>query len=298
MSVSSIQSVLPNYREPPYWPIATASTALSKPPSTESLEARNQVSPGTYAPSFNSLRHLVTRLGVVATRLIQQPSSPMAQGPVNNAQRQAPAVAEVPSFYLPDNAQNAVEQIADIFSAFYQGPTGNCVTVAAIKAAMARFGHSPHQVFQKVTRLDDGFEVVMRDNYPLKITDEELEEAKYGAGFETTKPGNAVFTSAIFLFAVSAKRAQLENNDDIAKRSFETAMATLNDGEFAGEGLLRLGLKGHMVRTNIKELMRGAIGTIANNGHDLAVMGGYLDVYGNKKRLMRDMHWKAGIKLV
>ncbi|MGY2402323.1 hypothetical protein [Pseudomonas sp. SDO5271_S396] len=269
---------------------------------------------------FTRLGSLVTTLSALVSRLndtsergvtVDKESRGATLPPVTPAN--SSPIATIPSALVEGNTSDFKELLFpaansdartdklennDIWGGFKQGPTDNCVTVAAIKAAMAKFGTNPRDIYKEVISVGEGFKVTMRDGFPLMITNEELEEAKYGAGFETGNDKGRLFLSAVFLFAVSAKRAQMEDNDGIGHHGFETAMGTLNDGESAGEGLLRLGLKNHMVKTNVRELMQGAIGTIATDSHDMAVVDGYLESYGVRGRLTRGLHWKRGVKLV
>ena len=142
----------------------------------------------------------------------------------------------------------------NIWSGFRQGPDGNCVTVSAIKAAMYRFGQSPTDIFKEVTKTSGGYQVVMRDDFKLTLTDRELAEGARGARFVGADKG--MLKDAQFLFAVSAKRAQMENNDRTAGRSFQAAIRSLNNGEDEtgpGEGFMRLGLKKHMKKVSVRD---------------------------------------------
>ncbi|MGB3122788.1 MAG: hypothetical protein WBB95_03185, partial [Pseudomonas sp.] len=88
---------------------------------------------------------------------------------------------------------------------------------------------------------------------------------------------------AQFLYAVSAKRAQMENNDGTASRSFHAAMLSLNDKEDEygpGEGLKRLGLSKHMRTVNVRELARGQVGISNRSGHSVAVINGREELWG------------------
>lgn len=171
----------------------------------------------------------------------------------------------------------------NIWSGFRQGPDGNCVTVSAIKAAMYRFGQSPTDVFKEVTRTNDGYQVMMRDDFRLTLTDRELAEGARGARFVGADKG--MLKDAQFLFAVSAKRAQMENNDRTAGRSFQAAIRSLNNGEDEtgpGEGFLRLGLKSHMKRVNVRDLANGQLGMCNRTGHSVAVINGREELWGRQ----------------
>ncbi|WP_248749222.1 hypothetical protein [Pseudomonas sp. MWU15-20650] len=171
----------------------------------------------------------------------------------------------------------------NIWSGFRQGPDGNCVTVSAIKAAMYRFGQSPTDIFKSVTKVNGGYKVVMRDDFQLSLTDRELSEGARGAQF--FGPDKGMLKDAQFLFAVSAKRAQMENNDRTAGRSFQAAIRSLNDGEDErgpGEGFLRLGLKRHMKTVSVRDLARGQVGMCNRTGHSVAVINGREELWGRR----------------
>ena len=203
----------------------------------------------------------------VAPRVVPEPVAP----------RPAPAV------YIPglSNKRNGAKP-DNIWSGFRQGPDGNCVTVSAIKAAMYRFGQSPTDIFKEVQKTGDGYHVVMRDDFRLTLSDRELIEGARGAKFAGTDRG--MLQDAQFLFAVSAKRAQMENNDRTAGRSYQAAIRSLNDGEDEtgpGEGFLRLGLRKHMKRVHVSELARGQLGMCNRTGHSVAVIHGREELWGS-----------------
>lgn len=99
-----------------------------------------------------------------------------------------------------------------------------------------------------------------------------------------------------FLYAVSAKRAQLENNDSRAGQGYAVALETLNDGETPGEALRRLGLFGYMRESTVEELANGAIGTLADRFHSVAVVNGAVDYYGQKHRLASSRWMNTGLR--
>ncbi|WP_460069683.1 hypothetical protein [Pseudomonas sp. H2_E05] len=110
----------------------------------------------------------------------------------------------------------------NIWSGFRQGPDGNCVTVSAIKAAMYRFGQSPTDIFKEVRKTGDLYHIVMRDDFRLNLTERELAEGARAAKF--TGSDQEMLKDARFLFAASAKRAQMENNDRTASSSYQAAV--------------------------------------------------------------------------
>jgi hypothetical protein len=171
----------------------------------------------------------------------------------------------------------------NIWSGFRQGPDGNCVTVSAIKAAMYKFGQSPTDIFKEVRREGSGYRVTMRDDYVLTLTDRELAVGARGSLF--VGPDAGMLKDAQFLFAVSAKRAHMENNDGTADRSFEAGVHSLNNGEDErgpGEGFLRLGLRKHMRRVSVRELANGQLGMCNRTGHSVAVINGREELWGKQ----------------
>lgn len=181
--------------------------------------------------------------------------------------------------YTPDNSSPG-KKPDNIWSGFSQGPDGNCVTVSAIKAAMMRFGQKPTDVFQSVKEQGDGYDVKMRDGFALHISRDELKQAAAQARFKGDDP--AMLTDANFMYAASAKRAQMENNDGTAGRSYSAALRSLNDGEHSREGLDRLGLKNHYRAGSRADLANGMLGTVEYGGHSMAVIGGRVELWGKR----------------
>lgn len=187
----------------------------------------------------------------------------------------------------------------DIWSGFYQGVERNCVTVSAIKAAMMKYGQNPLGIFKRVDETPEGFTVTMRDGCTVRLTYVELEMARAAANFYGTDKG--LVDDAVFLYAASAKRAQLENHEFRAGAGFDVALKTLNDGEVPGDALRRLGLYAFTRQSSVEELASGVPGTLANFGHSVVVVDGAVDEYGAKREL-HDSRWmeKGGhaLKLV
>jgi len=205
-----------------------------------------------------------------------------------------PAVVPKPHVPLPDPTPQRLPDLSDkrngakpdnIWNGFRQGPDGNCVTISAIKAAMMKFGQSPTDIFKSVQATGDGYHVVMRDGFKLDLKKHELATAIRDSKFVPMRdPG--MLKDAHFLFAVSAKRAQMENNDGRAARSFDAAVRSLNDGEDergAGEGFLRLGLRNHMKRVSVSAFRdKSMIGMVNRDAHSVAVVDGCEELYGRK----------------
>lgn len=177
----------------------------------------------------------------------------------------------------------------NIWSGFKQGPNkSNCATVASIKAAMMKFGQKPTDIFRQVIASGNGWDIQMRDGRSYHLSRNELAQATYRSEFSGDNP--AMVAHANFLYAVSAKREQVESNDGYAG-GFERALYRINSGEPYGRnynGLLRLGLSAHTYLTSVENLARGQLGLVSHAvpingqwvGHALAVINGREDVWG------------------
>lgn len=186
--------------------------------------------------------------------------------------------------YRPDTSTSG-KKPENIWSGFSQGPDGNCVTVSAIKAAMMQFGQKPTDVFREVKEAGDGYDVKMRDGFELHLSRDELKQAAREARFKGDDP--AMMTDANFMYAASAKRAQMEGNghdDNVneAKKSYSHALRSLNNGEMPHEALDRLGLKGLYRRSSSSELASGKLGVVAYDRHSMAVVGGRVELWGGR----------------
>ncbi|MGL5999180.1 MAG: hypothetical protein ACRC1I_22190 [Pseudomonas proteolytica] len=177
----------------------------------------------------------------------------------------------------------------DIWGGFSQGSNGDCVAISAIKAAMVRFGQKPTDVFKDVKEAGDGFDITMKDGVKVHLSQEELKMAEKSSGLKGNDP--EMMKDAAFMYAASAKRAQMENNDGTASQSFAQALKTIEDGEGGAEGLLRLGLKDHMKQGSVSDLLNGAVGIVnrvidlgngLTGGHSMAVINGIEEQWGKK----------------
>ena len=130
----------------------------------------------------------------------------------------------------------------DLITGFKQGGTGNCVSIAVIKAGIEIFGINKVLFHQKI---ENKFDISMRDGYRLKLSNEELEIAQNQSSFIQGTDID-ILNYANFLFGAMAKRAQEENNDGNENMTFEESTVTLNDGEYYLEGPHWLGLRHHI----------------------------------------------------
>lgn len=213
----------------------------------------------------------------------------------NRAKRSSPYST---TYYQQRNATYAGRPYTpnELLSGFSQKwGTMNCVTVAGIKAAMQRFG-GPNQVYASVEQTREGFNIKMRDN-PSKtyqVTYAELDYAAQRSGFRGTN--QKMLNEANFMYAVSAKRAQMENNDGYASHSFSAALDSINSWENTQEGLDRLGLRNYVRPAYAQDLINGVPGVMAQNDHVFTVLNGLTDNYGTSG--YRPDPWASAIMLV
>lgn len=181
----------------------------------------------------------------------------------------------------------------DIIRSFRQGGTGNCVTIAVIKAGIEIFGLN--NIFNHSKNAnDDGFKFIMRDGFEAEVSSDEMQLAKNGSRFMVLQ-SQEIFDYANICFAAMAKRAMIEGNDDINNPTYEQAIETLNNGEYYLHGPNWMGL-----RHNFKYIGRkyatmngGCVG--ASKAHCFYVSHGYEDKYGSPNYLgffeRRFAHW-------
>ena len=158
----------------------------------------------------------------------------------------------------PDDIRNGLRATYEHYP--YQGTTGREEHVAAVKLAMATFGQSPGGVFKEVVKAGDGYDVMMRDNFTLHITREELQLAARAAKFSGGDEG--MVKDAQFLFGVMSKRQHMElerekatdpfmslyGNDSAyhAHRTYPGVLAAAGEGIAVDRALSYLGLKEHL----------------------------------------------------
>lgn len=164
----------------------------------------------------------------------------------------------------------------ELITGFAQGRAGNCVTVAAIKAAMMTFG--PEGVFANVVQNGDGTDVTMRDGVTVHVSAAELREAASLSRLHG--PNAALLGSANLVYAAMAKRAMLENNDG-RRHTFASACRSLNDGEDYREGAHWLGLDRY-----VREIPPSDIGNYpsvvaASKKHAVFSSNGTIDDHGS-----------------
>jgi hypothetical protein len=181
----------------------------------------------------------------------------------------------------------------DIIKSFRQGGTGNCVTIAIIKAGIEVFGVNNIFTIHQNTD-DEGFAFMMRDGFEAKVSAIEVQKAKTGSRFIML--GNQeVFNYANICFAAMAKRAMIEGNDDTVDPTYEQAIDTLNDGEYYLHGPNWIGLRHHFKYIGRKYSMMnpGCVG--ASRAHCFYVSNGWEDSYGTPNHLnlleRRFAHW-------
>lgn len=181
----------------------------------------------------------------------------------------------------------------ELIEGWEQTSKGNCVTVAAIKAAQMTFGadlcntEDPTLgIFSEATPLPGGgMRIVMRDGFELTVSDAELEAAALSSRFRTDKDRQDLLDNANQLYAVAAKRAQLEGNDGFGpgEMSYARSLQALEDGEHTArimEQVGRLGLKDYAHKAPRGDLKNHAATLSSGEGHAYFVSEGLRDFYG------------------
>ncbi|RZJ91667.1 MAG: hypothetical protein EOO60_07680 [Hymenobacter sp.] len=163
----------------------------------------------------------------------------------------------------------------ELITAFKQGGAGNCVSVAAIKAAIEVFGLG--NVFVADSQVDGGLTITMRDGISIVLTVTELEYAKENSRF-IMLDSQQVFEYATLCYAAMAKRVQQDEKEE--KLSYAEAVADLNDGASYLQGPNWLGLRHHVRAVGLKFIRQydGVIG--ASSKHCFFASHKLADDYG------------------
>lgn len=177
-----------------------------------------------------------------------------------------------------DTQLNTQSDFGDQIGAWRQGSEGNCSSVACIKAGFDRFGDltggrtDPSQyndankqkgVFKAVKPVNGGYEVTMRDDFKVDLTNQELSMARAASHFRSDNP--EALRAANFAYAAMAKRALREGHE--GSRSYSQALGSLANGENPRDTARFLGLKNHTVDLNAGNLMGQDAIVAWNNRH-------------------------------
>lgn len=217
---------------------------------------------------------------------------PVAQAPL--------AISESAKSYSAFSTKKIGEKPADIYRGVKFFGEKNEPVLSSIKAAMERFGQSPLSVYASVTRSDKGYDIVMRDGVKVSMTLGEIAKAKLLCGFqcEPGKENAKMFKDVVFMYAASAKRVQLEHQED-KPVTYDQALNLLASHPGAHESLKRLGIIEFVRSSSAEELVEsGAIGVVEVGGNTNFARGGLLDGCNMKKRIPSDKDCRSVYRLV
>ena len=166
--------------------------------------------------------------------------------------------------------------------------------VAVIKAAMSGLGQSPLSIFDEVKDTGNGYNITMKDDFKLHISNDELALATHHAKFAGDDEG--MLKDARFIFAIMNKRKHLEAQYNYRKIDYRThihqhsfgAVLSSSDYGISGyEGLKLLGLDyqlqhvwsqdvGNQVAVPAMKVFSSKRGMIND---------GFMENYGHKKKV-------------
>jgi hypothetical protein len=149
----------------------------------------------------------------------------------------------------------------ELITAFHQGGTGNCVSVAIIKASMEVFGLG--HVFDTEPQADGSQQITLRDGTHLALTVAELDYARQHSLFVLGN-NQQVLDHANFCYAVIAKRVQQDEKGGV--QSYAEAIDDLNNGAYYLEAPRWLGLQ-HYVRAVGLRYVQQYAGVIGASPH-------------------------------
>jgi thiol-disulfide isomerase/thioredoxin len=150
--------------------------------------------------------------------------------------------------------------------AWKQGGTGNCASIACIKAATDAYGKEG--VFDGVTKREDGgFDLKLQDGRSVSLTAKELETAKRYSQFHELGKGTDLEHAQLTYGAMAKNKQEL-----MGYRSFESALSSLNDGENPRDAARWLGIPKDRIQELTSKGVAGQDSIVAwNNRHAVFV---------------------------
>lgn len=169
---------------------------------------------------------------------------------------------------------------SEIITSFKQGGTGNCVSIAVIKAGIQIFGVDKVVHFERTP--ENGYSFTMRDGFEGTLTAGEIIQVAEGSEFLLLE-NKEVLEYANLCFASMAKRALSEEHE--GARTILDAVESLNNGEYYYLGADWLGLRHHKRPVGLKYIWNniGVVG--ASRGHCFFCSEGLVDDYGIPNRI-------------
>ena len=124
---------------------------------------------------------------------------------------------------------------------------------AMIKLMMMRFGQSPTDCFEKVTRTGDTYAVDMKDGESVNITRAEIKLTADAAKF--AGHDNGMIKDANFMLTAYVKRVQNTHEDPVIRSNFEAALrSVITTQGFEKKILEDLGMVPFMTHANAHEM--------------------------------------------
>ena len=178
---------------------------------------------------------------------------------------------------------------SEIIKSFRQGGTGNCVSIAVIKAGIQVFGLDKVVYFEHTTNEENSF--TMRDGFEGVLTKSEILEANSSSKFLLLE-NKFVFEYANLCFASMAKRALMEEHEGAS--TITQAINSLNNGEYYYLGADWLGLRHHKRAMGLKYIWNnlGVVG--ASSKHCFFCSEGIVDDFGihNRVKILERIKYK------
>lgn len=168
----------------------------------------------------------------------------------------------------------------EIIKSFRQGGTGNCVSIAVIKAAIQIFGLEKVVHFE--SSQEGGMSFIMKDGFEGVLSATELEDCKKGSKFIILENENA-YKYACLCFASMAKRVLIEEHE--GSLTINQAIEALNNGEYYYLGADWLGLRHYKRAIGLKYVWDnfGVVG--ASRKHCFFCSEGIVDDFGTPNRI-------------
>jgi hypothetical protein len=195
--------------------------------------------------------------------------------------------------------------VTEIIGSFWQGPRGNCTSIAFIKAVLRRYGGKVRDAFDSYAEAAGGIRVRTRGNSEYEVTSDELRKACQAFGVNSNVgpdycAGQTPDPAKLYALLAKAceKRQSGSNECQLSEASFDAALERLDTGllwkvppelldfKEGDKGDYHILTEGRVSRWfHIDRFTSGGGAcVVASPWHSFFVTSGYFDRYGTPVR--------------
>jgi hypothetical protein len=193
---------------------------------------------------------------------------------------QSPRMDLITGFY-----QDEVLQDPQIATCLNDYTWGNCVTIAAIKVAIATFG-SVKQIYTAYVWQGDTLHITFRDGLQITLSRADTAQARNAFGVLQGNAGWMHRDSAIIVYASICMRAFVRKDQypqGSCMHSFHDALGFINAGYTTGNAGELLGIK--LIRIRLRDLKGSRAAIVRSSAHAAFCTYGAQDIEGDPYKI-------------